>query len=135
VDQLGAIYPRRHRRALPARVPDLDPERLHCDDLLPADRISDGAGPDAGVEKLAQHPVDAGDLAILDLVPVAGLCLDGADGQEFLVQRDVDRWLEFSGAAGLGGEIHPDDAHQFRRRAGDGLHLPAVHDPALVCQS
>jgi putrescine transport system permease protein len=28
-----------------------------------------------------------------------------------------------------------DDAYEFRRRSGDGLYLPALHDPAALCQS
>ncbi len=33
------------------------------------------------------------DPAVLDLIPAAGLCVDGADGEEFLVQRLADRCL------------------------------------------
>jgi putrescine transport system permease protein len=66
---------------------------------------------------------------------LARLCLDGADGQEQLVQRASDRCLELPGADGLGGELDSDDELEFRRRAGDGLYLPAVHDPAALCQS
>ncbi|MDZ7908530.1 MAG: hypothetical protein U5N10_10120 [Gemmobacter sp.] len=46
----------------------------------------------------------------------------------------TDLWNVLS-AERLGGHGHPDDAQQFRRGSGDGLYLPALHDPAALRQS
>ena len=55
---------------------ELDLHRLHLDPALPADRLSDGLWHRALAADLAQHPADAGDPAVLDLVPAARLCVD-----------------------------------------------------------
>ena len=91
-------------------------------------------GIDPRQQILAQYPADAGDPAVLDLVPAARLRVDGAAGEQQLVQSRPDRPLQLAGAERMGDAVDPDDELEFRRRAGDGLFLPAVHDPAALRQ-
>ena len=50
-----------------------------------------------------------------------------------------NKWLtgiyNCAGARRMGAAVDPDDEHQFRGRAGHGLFLPALHDPAALRQS
>jgi putrescine transport system permease protein len=58
----------------------------------------------------------------------------GLMSKKLLVQRHAARCVELPCAHRLGGDIHPDDAFQFRGDFGDGLYLSALHDPAAFRQ-
>ena len=82
--------------------------------------IARAAGP------LAQHPADAGDPAVLDLVPAARLCLDRLPARQRRHQQ-LPRAVRHRAA-------DHDAADRFRRLCRHRLLLPAVHDPAALHQ-
>ena len=104
----------RRRRGL-----DRDPAR---------DRLSHRLRHGAAAAALAGHRDDAGDRAVLDLVPDPHLCLDQHPAARRPAQQDPA-----GAASGLGaGGVAVDRQRDVSRHR---LFLSAVHDPAALCDA
>src|SRR5689334_15044178 len=116
-----------HRRSLSRRLAVLAAHRRTLDARHAAAGLSHGLRHRPGAAVAAPAAADAGDPAVLDLVPDPRLCVDGPAGRERHPQP---------GPALVGPGAQP--GHHPRHRMGDPsrhhLRLPAVHGAAALQQ-
>jgi hypothetical protein len=123
--QPGELQAPVHRRSLPRRVAELAAYRRHRHARHPDPGLPDGLRHRAFAAAPAAGAADAGDLAVLDVVPDPRLCLDGVAGRERHPQPvpALDRYRRRSGH-------HP--WHRMGGAARHRLRLPAVHGAAAL---